>query len=411
VFWTEATELEDGNVKLQATGMVGTGRAVLSVVARRGQEDVAALGVFSGGAVALSAGSVLDAYDSSKGTYASQTDKEGAALGSNDDISLTGTTKKPSKVKGDVTAGPGKTVSLLGMATVTGFNGKSLSQTELPPIEVPELTLGEPQVQGSPYPLVIPAGSAGYQSLTVNSGSQAIIQGPAQVVLGKLELQAGGELVFDTQNGAVELYVTDALDAAATAKLTNTSTLPQDVLILVPGQTALPVALRATGPFHGVVYAPEASVVVGGAFELFGALVTNALTAEGGVKLHFDRHLAALSAESVLPKLLSWRIVELGNTSTDLSADPFDLLDLDRNVLPVPAKAHMDQELVIDYYDFSNVYHRYIGLESQFDWSVVQSVVSATRDEAQVIFPRAPFHKYGTIKQPAEVPVMDGPMI
>src|SRR5262245_39371618 len=41
LFWVEATELVPGIVKLESTGMVGTGRAVLSLVAKRGAIDVA----------------------------------------------------------------------------------------------------------------------------------------------------------------------------------------------------------------------------------------------------------------------------------------------------------------------------------------------------------------------------------
>jgi hypothetical protein len=411
VFWVEATELSPGVIRLQSTGMIGTARVELAVVAERGVESIAALGLFSGGAVSIGAGSLLDGYDSTKGDYSTQTNKTGAAVGSNEGIAVTGTSSLPTTVKGNVTPGTDDAVTTSGTVTITGSKNAALSPTELPAVEVPELSLGQAQVHASPYPLVIPAGVVGYQSLTVASGAQVIIQGPAQVVLGSLSVQASAQLSFDTSQGAVELFVTDALDLATQSLLTSSSTHPEQVTILVAGETASPVALRSSGPFHGVVYAPEAPVIVGSSFELFGALVTDALTFEGSAKVHFDRHLAALAADAALPHMLSWRIVELSSTSTDLAMDPFDLLGLDKNLLPDPSEAHADQTLMIDYFDPADVYHRYVGPESAFDWTVVKTVIFATRDGVEVMMPRSTTYRSGTRISPGVLPVVDGPMI
>lgn len=411
LFWVEASELEPGLVRLVSTGMVGTGSAELALIVERGEESVASLGVFSGGDVTLGPGSLVDAYDSSKGDYAAQADKSGAALGSNEGISISGSLLEPTIVKGDVTPGTEHTVDTSGSVTISGSTSAAFADTQLPAVEVPELKAGLPQVHSSPYPLVIPAGAVAYESLTVQAGAQVIIQGPAQVVLGSLALEAAAQLSFDTTQGTVELYVLDLLDLAPESLLSSSSTSPEDVLIQVPGVTKAPIALRASGSFHGVVYAPESPVVVGEEFELFGALVAHELVFEGAARLHFDKHLAELAAEEVLPVMLSWRLLELRSISGDLSTDPFDKLGLDKNLLPDPSVAHKDQTLVIDYYDFSDVYHKYSGPESSFDWNVVKSVISATRDGIEVLFPRSSASKLGTKKSPGVAPVVDGPMI
>jgi len=411
LFWVEASEPEAGYVRLEATGMVGSGRAELGLVAKRGTQDVAALGVFSSGAVSVGAGSTVDAYDSSLGSYASQSDKSGASLGSNANISLSGSALKPTTIKGDVTPGPSGHITQLGNVTISGATAAALETTQLPAVEAPAITLGGAQVQSSPYPLVIPPGSIGYESLTISSGSQVLIQGPAEVLLGSLTLKATAQLTFDTSQGPVDLYITDAADLAATSILNNSGTHPEDVRILVPGQTAASLKLRSTGPFRGVIYAPEAALVLGNTFELFGAVVSKGLVLEGAAKLHFDKNLAEVAAKAELPLIVSWRIVELANSTGDLAADPFALLGLNRNVLPAPALAHMDQTLAIDYYDASSVYHRYVGLESQFDWNVVKSVISATRDGDEVVLPISTSVKMGVKKSPGVLPVLDGPMI
>ena len=411
LFWVEAVELDGGLVRLDSTGMIGTGNAELSLVVGRGEESVAALGVFSNGYVTLGPGSLLDAYDSSEGAYSTQSDKSGAALGSNEGVVITGTLLQPTTIKGDVTPGLEEIVYSKGSVTITGSTSCAFAATELPAIEVPDLELSAPVVHASPYPLVIPAGSSGYQSLTVQAGAQVIIQGPAQVELGSLTLATTAQLSFDTTEGPIELYISDSVDLANDSLLSSSSTHPAEILIQVPGPTAQPVALRASGAFHGVIYAPEAPVVVGAKFELFGALVAHGLTFEGAAKLHFDKHLAELAAEEALPVVLSWRLVGLASTSSDLSADPFDFLGLDKNLLPDPAGAHKDQTLSIDYYDFSDVYHRYTGAESQFDWNVVKTVIVATRDGTAVRFPHSISGKAGTMKSPGVAPVVDGPMI
>jgi hypothetical protein len=411
VFWVEAVELDDGLVRLDSTGMIGTGNAELSLVVQRGERGVAGLGVFSNGFVTLGPGSLLDAYDSSSGAYATQTDKSGAALGSNAGVSITGTLLKPTTIKGDVTPGMEEVVLTKGSVTITGSTASAFAVTELPAVEVPDIELASPLVHGSPYPLVIPSGASGYQSLTVQAGAQVIIQGPAQVELGALALASTAQLSFDTSQGPVELYVGDTLDLASGSLLSSSSTHPEDVLIQVPGPTAQTVNLRASGAFHGVIYAPEAQVVVGGELELFGAVVASDLTFEGSARVHFDKNLAELAAQEALPVALSWRLVELSCTSSDISSDPFDLLGLDKNLLPAPSRAHQDQTLSIDYYDFSNVYHHYTGAESQFDWNVVKSVIDATRDGTGVYYPSPTSGKGGTMKSPGVAPVVDGPMI
>src|SRR5262245_14000688 len=114
VFWTSATELAPDLVQLECTGMSGSGRAKLSLVARRGSGSVFVLGMFGDDALSVPAGSRIDAYDSTKGSYASQQDKSGAALGSNAAIQVTGTTLLPTVVVGDVTPGPTSSVTVTG---------------------------------------------------------------------------------------------------------------------------------------------------------------------------------------------------------------------------------------------------------------------------------------------------------
>ena len=410
LFWVEATELEEGVLRLDSVGMVGCGQAKLSVVAERGEESVASLGVFSKNVMSLLPGSVIDAYDSSQGTYASQANHSGVHLGSNDEIALAGNADAVTSVQGDVTPGPGFGVSISGNVTISGSTAPSLEAAVLPAVEVPEIELGSPQAHSSPYPLVLPPGDSGYKSLTVAAGSQVVLQGPATIVVGVLALDPEAELAFDTEGGPVQLYVTESLQLPKSSILTTSSTHPEDVIIQVAGETAQPVSLYATTAFNGVFYAPEAATEVGSGFEVFGALVAGTLTFEGEVHLHFDKKLATVSAEAALPRLLSWRIIDLASSSTDLTTSPFEVLGVDPTTLPPPTSAHADQILDIQYYDKLGFYHSYTGWESSFDWDVVGTTLEATRDGTEVLMPRSPA-KAGTTKSPGVAPIIDGPMI
>lgn len=408
LFWVEATELMPGIFRLDSTGMIGTGRARLSLVAQRGIDGVAALGVFSAGEVLLKAGSVIDAYDSTLGEYSGQADKSGAALGSNGTITVVGTELKPTTIQGDVTPGSDATVQVLGSVTISGSSSPALTSTELPEIVVPPVTMGAAQTHASPYPLIVPPGKVGYEALTVAAGAEVVIHGPAQVVLGSLTLAETAQLTFDTSQGPVRLYVQESVDLATGSVMTTSSTNPAEVMFQVPAATEQPVALRSSGPFHGVIYAPETTLLFGAGFESFGAVVAQAMTFEGAARLHFDRNLAALAAEDVLPVMLSWRLDELGSLP---GSNPFDVLGVSKGALIKPSLAHVDQTLSIDYYDALDVYHQYVGLESEFDWSVVKTVIHATRDGVEVLFPRATTTKTGTRKAPGVLPIVDGPMI
>jgi len=409
VFWTTTTELAPDLIQLDCTGIVGSGRAKLSLVARRGSETVFTLGMFGDDAVAIPAGSRIDAYDSSKGSYASQQDKSGAALGSNAAIQVSGTTLLPTVIVGDVTPGPGLSVAVTGTVNISGSQQPAHGPTVLPPVSAPQTSLAPAKIHDSPYPLVIPAGESGYQSLTIKGGSQLVIQGPATVVLGSLSVENKADVTFDTANGPIELYVSGAFDLASGSMVATSGTEPSDVLIQVPGSPQKPAALRATGSLYGLVFAPQGQVVLGPALNVFGAVVADVLAFDGAVHMHFDKHLAALSADERMPRQLAWRIVDMGSIG-EASADPFDVLGLDKTALLPPAKSHADQVLVIDYYDYSNVYHTYDGPESEFDWTVVKDVIEATRDGAQVFLPRNT-PKTGVMKSPGTLPVVDGPMV
>jgi hypothetical protein len=413
LFWVEveADAADPDLLSVTSTGMVGSGSATLSIVVRRGETPVAALGVFSGQALELPAGSTIDAYDSSKADYDSTTDHSGAQLGADGPITLGGTLLQPTTVDGDVTPGPEDVVTDTDFVTVTGSSDPAFSSTTLPPVAVPELTLGDPIKHSSTYPLVLPSGRGAYSMLAVAAGSQVVVEGPAVLVLGDLVLAADSELVLDSASGAIQVYVTGDLDLASGSWLTVTATDPSQTVVQVATEQAegdSPLVVASQSEFHGVLYAPAATLQVGSGFEVFGSLVADALDFPRPVDLHFDTYLATAALAEQMPSLVSWWIVDLENEPS-VASNPFDRLGVVEAALPRPADALEDQWLVIDYYDFSGVYHTYAGLESGFDWSLVKGVIEATRDGEEVVLLDGNL-RTGTAKSPGVAPIIDVPL-
>jgi hypothetical protein len=396
LFWVEATEnTADRTVTLRSTGMVGNGRAVLSMVVEKGEPSVASLGVFSDGPLDLQPGSLIDGYDSEIGPYkqpfpatlnmpASKPTRLGR-LASNQHVTVTGTAVQPTAVDGDVFPGPSSHVSLVGTTLVTGASTPSTCSVPLPPVDEPVVPFSSGVVHTSGVPLIVLPGESGMHYLTVSAGAQAILQGPSTVVFGKLVLEKGADLVLDNSGGTVNVFVRDRLELQSGATISTTGKDPSQAVFQVESTSGKPVELGARGSFHGVVYAPAADIVVHPDFELFGAVIGRGVRFTGPALLHFDRALEDLSVESRLPTLVSWRVVEI-STPKDMgnTMDPFEYLGLDKTLLPAPAEAHADQVVSVDYLDKGGVMRTYEGMESTFDWDGVETVTELFRDGALV---------------------------
>jgi len=243
----------------------------------------------------------------------------------------------------------------------------------------------------SPEPLIIPAGIWGFEMLHVTSGADVVLQGPSTIVVGRLLVNSNGGLSFDTTAGEISLTVTEELALSEGSAVSTSSPYPAEVGLQVADTVTGAVDLGATTHFYGIVYAPEAEVVISGDFELFGAVVCNQLELVGPAKLHFDCGLQELARLAALPSFLSWRILDLSNETNGLITNPFLIDGIDENACPSPADAHADQILETTYVDHDGATASYEGWESDFDWTDVAFVLDLWRDGEEVVyFPEDP---------------------
>ncbi len=382
VFWVEATDDGDGRVRLDSTGMMGSARVVLSLVAEPGEVVVSSLAVFTADNLTLVPGTRIDSYDSRNGSYADQRGRDaclegGVTVGSNGDVTLRGTATDPILVRGDVRAGPARALTMTGTVVVSGDTSPASNEQVLPPIDVPMTSKTRGVDYGGAVPLIFPAGEHGADYLHIGPDAEVVFQGPSVVVLGGLQLAGGSQLTVDTTTGSVTIFVEDYLTIDRGSVVENTTRDPGAFVVQYAGTVT--AALRAAGPLEAVVYAPLAQMMLGSGAEIFGSLVGKEIIFTGPAAVHFDRALLESTTKSALPKTMTWRVVDLGQ-SGGASTDPFHLLGVDPATLPDPAAAHADQVLDVTYVDQSGFLQTYSGMESGFDWTDVQSLESLARD-------------------------------
>ncbi|MCE9595686.1 MAG: hypothetical protein K8S98_15970, partial [Planctomycetes bacterium] len=197
-------------------------------------------------------------------------------------------------------------------------------------------------------PYVVQSGDVGLKFLSVAAGARAVVQGPCNLVVEDLTISSGGTLEFDTDGGAVAVWVADDLN-------------------FVDGST---VQCSGTDP----------SQSVGSNAQMLGAVVADQLVLSSGAKLTFDSHLDEVNSATVLPKLLSWRILELESAmSHGEGSDPFEILGVDPTTLLSPALAHADIQLHVVYKNLLGATQTYDGMENGFDWTKVSAVTQVDR--------------------------------
>lgn len=320
----------------------------------------------------------------SSGILGATTGMEGT-LGSNGSISLSGGGQNFT-LYGDVVPGVDGTYSGAFGVAVTGDTDPRTEPVELASVQVPDVELLPGFLHTSAIPKVIPSGQIGYESISVGAGSELVFQGPSSVVMGDLALTAGGMMSVHNEAGAVNLYVTKSAQLAPGSRVFVESQKPSE-LSLQGGPAASKLTLGATSQFQGQVYAPDSNVVVGSKFEVYGVLVANTLTLDPLTRLHCDTSTDEESSSIPLPRMVGWKIEEVPANVRQNRADPFVLLQLDKQDLLAMSEAHENSSwtLTVAYSDKSGAEHDYKGPFEAFAYkgTKLRSVAQLTPPDAE----------------------------
>jgi Tfp pilus assembly protein PilX len=336
VFWVESENLGAGKVALRSTGLVGSGRASLSITLQRDADALGKLGLFSEQELLIRSGALLDAYDSALGTYASQaaSSESGECTSSNGSITLEGT--PGAQIRGDARPGPQASVMRSRTAQVTGSMAPASELRTLAELEIPQPTQVSDYDHNHTGAAFLSSGDYGFGQWTVRGGGTLTVRGPAQIIVDDLSVESHSRLVFDTSGGSITVWVRNQITTGAGSELSSSAGATDRFSLMVGGSA---VSLNGGGVIHGLVYAPLAEFSWPSGMELYGSVAARRLTIQSNARLHYDRALGrAPEASSGIPELVCWRVMELPDVPlVTMKFDPLTVLRLN-SVEPLKAE-------------------------------------------------------------------------
>jgi Tfp pilus assembly protein PilX len=302
------TVLGTYTVTIQSAGGVGGGsRKVISTgsTSSQGQAVLEALFannpaypcvVCSGSDFTLTGNSSTDSYDSTLGSYASQTHGNEGSIAANGNVTVTGSTV----VHGNATAGG--TVS--GSGTITGTITNHADPQYFPPVPV----CGPPYSSSAGMTLI----NATYDQNTgdlIGSGAAVVTltagPGTEKFCLHSIQLTSTSQLIVAAADGPVLLYLTADSDLGGHA-IDNLTGKATDFRIYSSLSSATQGIVLAGGPTAtAAVYAPNALVKFAGGSDFYGSMVGRSVTINGNTNFHYDKALTHLPNAGL--GLVAWR--------------------------------------------------------------------------------------------------------
>ena len=351
IFWVEATDLGDDRIQLVSTGLADTGRSALEMIVERRwvtEETIFDSVLTARGRLNLTADVMIDSYDSSLGSYASQMVN---VTNGHDHAGLNGTVRSTrdiqmsprSTVFGDATPGPTHGVSLGPDAYVSGSTTPATDPLILPPINVPAYPSVGPQSIPSNGSLSLPSGNYGFDSLSIGNGATLTITGPAEIVVGNFSGASNANLIIDATAGPVTIYVEGSYSHGNGFAANAVPGSPMALAFMCTSNSS--IVFPANTNIRGGYYAPDASIRFTSGGEAWGSFIGTRIVMAAGMRFHYDEALADHFVEETGHAgdeidALAWyeTAVQPDFLARD-RRDPFYLLNLDPATLPRPVDA------------------------------------------------------------------------
>ena len=311
--WVDVTDLGGGSRSLLATGLdKGVGYRIEVIVDKLTTTNFV-WGAFGDVGLSMDSNAKVDSYDSSLGTYASQSvNGSGSSqyasangnVGSNANVGMDSNTQ----VWGDAQPGPGGAWIPSGKADVTGSTSSASMATPLDPLDIPVIASTGDLIVGGSSSQTLAAGSYNFGDLSLDSNSDLLIYGPATIVVTNMSLASSAELIVDATDGPVEFFVMDDFVMNSNTLIASTTFTPADIAINLESNNVIDpdtsvdldeVDFDSNAQIFGTLYAPNASVVINSNFELFGSLVAFQVDLDSNSFIHYDEALANSNSSGV----------------------------------------------------------------------------------------------------------------
>jgi len=366
VVWVEATDLGGGLTQLDAMAMKDGGRSALRVVVEAGAAGAGGGPGGNGGLDAfftmlfgykktnLALNCLIDSWDSSLGTYASQAtnSKDGfvyagseGGVSGNDEIQL----NNGVHVFGDVHSGPGSAVLMGTSSYVSGSTTPNPVKVPLTPITVPVIASSGSYSVLASKTKTLSAGSYHFKDVTINKNAKLVINGPATLVMDAFSTVTDASIELNCTNGPITIYDTGTWMTGKNFTLAPAPGTPVNAAVMVTKGT---VKFAQGSKIYAGFYCPEATIQVDSGAEIWGALVADMVVVAQNTKFHFDKNLKNYplpwdlpdemsdNGAAAEPEIIAWAKIgfpfELYQGSR---RDPFSLLGLQKSALPSPADA------------------------------------------------------------------------
>ena len=274
-------------------------RKVTCILKPQGQFEFA---VFGEESVELKNSAVVDWYN-----Y--DTDDENLKIGTNSIASGALTFKNSAVVNGDVAVGmggnPDIVISDFG-ATITGATYVMTKRYELPSVAVPEWLESLPS-SGTITNDSTVTNSAKYSDINLNNNKTLLIDGDVTLyVTGEIILGNSAEVQIDNDSSLI-LYLGGDYEGKNSSTINN---LTQDTkkLQIYCLDSCENMQFKNSSDFYGVIYAPNADVIMKNSANLYGSVVAKNFEQKNSSTFNYDASLrdASVNDEIVRFVVTNW---------------------------------------------------------------------------------------------------------
>lgn len=273
-----------GEYTLRSIGTVrGLSRGVSAVV----RQASSGVGFFAVNGITMSGG-LVDSYNSTAGTYASQVGGGGYAntngdLASNGNIGLSGS----ATIWGDATPGPTGLVT----GTTSGVQGSTA------PAAAP-VTL-DPYTYAPPIPATgsisssttLTSGTYRYTSVTVSAGKVLTFDGDVTLYVDNKFTISGSGYGLLNPGARVTIHQGANDFTISGGGVINQDAAPANLSVFSASTTK--VVVSGSAAFFGQIHAPGAAFTVSGGGGYYGSVHAEAMTISGSATMHYDEALGA----------------------------------------------------------------------------------------------------------------------
>ncbi|MBM3847045.1 MAG: hypothetical protein FJ405_12265 [Verrucomicrobia bacterium] len=318
------TSITPGNpATIESQGFVRIPLSTSNYVSRRVRVTASREGLFVKGLVAkgqidLKGNNIMvDSFDSASpshstgGVYDPAKKKQNGDVATNSQL-INSLSVGNADIYGDVSTGPGGSVSIGAQGFVTGTVSDDMN-VSFPDVSGPFASASAPSsgtVGGTSYTYVLSSGNwkiNGNLGLSGNS-QRILVTGDAVLhVTGTVSLSGNAYIQIDP-SASLKLYVSGASTSLGGNGVMNSTQKAEDFQYFgLPTNTS--VSFSGNAAFTGVIYAPSASLNLGGGgsttYDFVGAAIANTITMNGHFNFHYDEDLANLDSSRGY-SIVSW---------------------------------------------------------------------------------------------------------